>query len=69
MSTDAVKQSKLGRPPVDTEATTLRLPRDIIDALDEFRRGESDLPTRPEAIRRLLRDHLIGLGHLPMEKE
>lgn len=42
----------------------LRLPRDLLDALDTFRRDTSDLPNRPEAIRRLLRDHLIGLGLL-----
>ena len=39
---------------MDTEAVNLRLPRDIIDALDAFRRDQADLPTRPEAIRRIL---------------
>lgn len=50
--------SKKGRPPTDTEQLTLRLPRDLLDAVDTFRRQESDLPTRPEAIRRLLRKAL-----------
>lgn len=67
MSNDGPKKSKIGRPRVDTEAVTLRLPRDMLGAVDDFRRGEGDLPSRPEAIRRLLRDHLIGLGHLDMK--
>lgn len=50
--------SKKGRPPTDTEQITLRLPRDLLDAVDAFRRQESDLPTRPEAIRRVLAKHL-----------
>lgn len=41
-------------PKKDTEALTLRLSRDMIDALDNQRRLEADLPTRPEMIRRLL---------------
>ena len=41
-------------PKKDTEALTLRLPRELIDAIDERRRIEPDLPTRPEMIRRAL---------------
>ena len=41
-------------PRKDTEAITLRLPRDLIDAIDDQRRLEQDLPTRPEMIRRAL---------------
>lgn len=65
MSNDNVKKSKIGRPSVDTEAVTLRLPRDMISALDDFRRSEDDLPTRPEAIRRALSDWLRSKGYLP----
>jgi hypothetical protein len=43
-----------GRPRTDTEAVNLRLPRDLIDAIDDRRRLEQDLPTRPEMIRRAL---------------
>ena len=43
-----------GRPKKDTEPVTLRLSRRMIDALDDLRRVEPDLPTRPEMIRRLL---------------
>ncbi|WP_374635316.1 ribbon-helix-helix protein, CopG family [Paracoccus sp. (in: a-proteobacteria)] len=41
-------------PKKDTEALTLRLPRELIEAIDDRRRIESDLPTRPEMIRRAL---------------
>lgn len=41
-------------PKKDTEALTLRLSRDLIDAIDDRRRLERDLPTRPEMIRRAL---------------
>lgn len=45
---------RIGRPRVETEAITLRLPREMIEAIDDLRRQEPDLPTRPEMIRRLL---------------
>ncbi len=47
---------KMGRPPVDTEAVTVRLPRDLLGSLDAARRLDPDLPTRPEIIRRVLVD-------------
>jgi hypothetical protein len=43
-----------GRPPVDSEAVTLRLQREQLDALDAWRAAQSDNPGRPEAVRRLL---------------
>lgn len=45
-------------PKKDTEAVTLRLPRDIIEAIDDLRRLAPDLPTRPEMIRRGLLEWL-----------
>lgn len=45
---------RTGRPRKDSEPITLRLPREVIEALDALRRDEKDLPTRPEMIRRLL---------------
>ena len=45
-------------PKRDTEATTLRLPRAMIVALDDLRRQEPDIPSRPEMIRRILAKHL-----------
>lgn len=41
-------------PKKNTEAINLRLPRDLIEAIDDRRRVEPDLPTRPEMIRRAL---------------
>lgn len=48
------KPKKRGRPPVDSEAINLRLRIDVIERIDDFRRELPDLPTRPEAIRRLI---------------
>jgi hypothetical protein len=48
------KKPKKGRPSSDTEAVNLRLPRTMISTLDDYRRKLADLPSRPEAIRRLL---------------
>lgn len=39
---------------MDSEAINVRMERDMIDRLDDFRRGEKDMPSRPEAIRRLV---------------
>lgn len=41
-------------PKKDTEALTLRLGKDMIDEIDALRRGQPDIPTRPEMIRRIL---------------
>lgn len=45
---------RTGRPKTDTEPLTLRLPRQMIDILDDLRRQEKDIPSRPEMIRRIL---------------
>lgn len=41
-------------PKKDTAPLTLRLKRDLIELIDEARRKEEDIPTRPEMIRRIL---------------
>lgn len=46
-------------PKKDTEALTLRLARDLIEAVDDRRRIEKDLPTRPEMIRRILSSWMV----------
>ena len=51
---DAKKQKKLGRPPVDGEAVNVRLERRKLAELDDWRREQPDLPNRPEAMRRLM---------------
>lgn len=50
-------------PRKDTEAVNLRLPRELIEAIDDQRRLEKDLPTRPEMIRRALVEWLAGRQH------
>jgi len=45
-------------PKKDTEAVMLRLPRNMVAALDERRRQADDLPSRPEMIRRILTEWL-----------
>jgi hypothetical protein len=51
---------KIGRPSVDTEAVTVRLPRDLIASLDDARRLDPELPTRQEIIRRVLVDWQVS---------
>ena len=41
---------------------TVRLHVDTIAALDELRKTEPDLPTRPEMIRRIIDAHLQARG-------
>ena len=54
MSNSNGKKSKTGRPPVDSEAVTVRLRSEAISRIDDWRREQPDLPGRPEAIRRLV---------------
>ena len=54
-----------GRPAVDSEQVNARISREMLDALDLFISEESDEPSRTEAVRRILRDWLIGRGYLP----
>lgn len=46
--------ARIGRPPKDTESVTLRVTREMLNQIDDARRVEPDLPTRPEMVRRLL---------------
>lgn len=64
-SIDDTNKPKKGRPVVDTEPVNLRLPREMLSAIDNFRKAENDLPTRPEGIRRLLAEALKEKGYLP----
>lgn len=48
-----VKKSR-GRPPVESEAVTVRITTDGLRQIDDWRRQQGDLPGRPEAIRRLV---------------
>ena len=63
MSTvDDGKKSNKGRPSIDSEAATVRMPRSLLVALDDWRRAQPDLPGRPKAIRRLVEIGLQASG-------
>lgn len=62
MSTiNSAKKPLKGRPVIDSEAVNVRIERQLLAALDNWRRNQHDLPSRPEAIRRL-----INLGVTPV---
>jgi hypothetical protein len=50
----SAKKPKMGRPSVDSEAVNVRITREGLETLDNWRRKQPDLPGRPEAIRRLV---------------
>jgi hypothetical protein len=50
----SAKKPKMGRPTVDSEAVNVRIARDALETIDDWRRKQADLPGRPEAIRRLI---------------
>lgn len=59
ISDDAQSQNKRGRPATGTNPSIgVRMPPDAIAALDQWRAKQPDVPSRPEAARRLIE---IGL--------
>ena len=52
--------AKTGRPKKDTEQVSLRLETETIAEIDNLRKMEEDLPSRPEMIRRIIDRHLKG---------
>ena len=46
----------------------VRLPLPWLAIIDEFRRKQDGIPTRPAAIRLLLKDQLVSLGYVEGEK-
>ena len=40
----------------------VRMPQEQIDAIDELRRQEKDIPSRPEMIRRIIEERLKAAG-------
>lgn len=56
------EKKKMGRPEMDTEPVTIRMSRDMIKAIDDYRRTQEDLPTRPEVIRRVIADWLESMN-------
>jgi hypothetical protein len=62
----SAKKPKMGRPSIDSEAVNVRITREGLEALDNWRRKQPDLPGRPEAIRRLVE---LGLTVKPKVKQ
>lgn len=52
------EKKRPGRPVTDTEPVMVRMTPGMIKALDEQRRAEEDLPSRPELIRRIVAEWL-----------
>lgn len=57
-------KNKGGRPRVDAIPVTVRVPPDLVTALEAFRRAQPVIPTRPEAIRELMQSALREKGYL-----
>lgn len=52
------EKKKIGRPVADTEPVMIRMEREMIRQIDDYRRTLDDLPTRPEVIRRVMAEFL-----------
>lgn len=52
------QKKKIGRPKTDTKPVMIRMEPEMIDDIDAYRRTLDDIPTRPEAMRRILADFL-----------
>ncbi|NIZ09825.1 hypothetical protein HCZ97_10310 [Pseudooceanicola sp. HF7] len=48
----------MGRPKLDTEPVTIRMDRQMLKAIDDYRRVQEDLPSRPEVVRRVMTEWL-----------
>lgn len=66
-----INNSKRGRPMAHTTAVLVRVPPDLIEALDRFIAESDPGMSRPEALRFAFRDWAIGHGLLenPPPKE
>ncbi|MCL2713136.1 MAG: hypothetical protein FWD68_00675 [Alphaproteobacteria bacterium] len=58
------RKTRMGRPAIDSEAVNVRLERAYLKALDVFSASQSDLPGRPEAIRRILDEFFRNNGYI-----
>ncbi|WP_422232830.1 ribbon-helix-helix domain-containing protein [Methylorubrum rhodinum] len=55
---------KRGRPPAHTTSINVRLPPDLLAALDAHIKADGRGASRPDWIRHALRDWLTGQGHI-----
>jgi predicted component of type VI protein secretion system len=61
-STRDITKPRKQRPTVTGEAVMVRVQPDMTKLLDDWRRNQADLPSRPEAIRRLVELGLKAKG-------
>ena len=47
-----------------TTAVMVRLPDELVEAVDTYRRGQADIPSRPDVLRLALVEMLKGQGVL-----
>lgn len=52
------QKKKIGRPKTDTKPVMIRMEPEMISEIDAYRRTLEDVPTRPEAMRRILANFL-----------
>lgn len=63
-SIDEITKSPKKRAPVTGEPVLVRLQPDLLAQLDSWRRDQSDIPSRPDALRRIFREWLVSQGRL-----
>jgi len=54
--------AKMGRPTRDTAPVTIRMDQSMLKAIDDYRREQEDLPSRPEVVRRVMEEWLAARG-------
>lgn len=54
--------AKMGRPTRDTAPVTIRMEQDMLKAIDDYRREQEDLPSRPAVVRRVMEEWLAAQG-------
>lgn len=59
--------AKIGRPRVEGENIMLRLPNNMIDAIDALRKQDPQLPSRQEVVRQALAEYMRKMGFLDGE--
>jgi hypothetical protein len=65
-STSNLGKKSSGRPAVDSIQLNFRLKRDLLDGIDAYIAGDAGRPARTEAVRRIIRDWLLGHGYLDL---
>ncbi len=59
--------AKIGRPKVEGENIMLRLPTDMVDAIDALRKQDPQLPSRQEVVRQALAEYMRKMGVIDLE--